>query len=339
MSTNKIVMIYLVVGLSIGGGGSYFIMNNQIQTMEDYYENQIEQVQDALQLTTNQKNIEISNLGNVVDEIQDSINTLQALNDEYSNHIDELENEIDSKNIEINSLESDVSDLEKEVSSLEDQNWDKNTEIQYLENEIDNILNLEVTQHYEWEYGWDDWSWDLPIPLELYWEYHERSRPDEWTDWVSMCKDSGDDYYIKSLVDGIESATSKKGYSKYETVEYVISFVQSLPYTVDDETTPWDEYPRYPIETLFDRGGDCEDTSILTATLLYEMGYDVALLILVDENHCAVGIKGGEGIYGTYYTVGSTKYFYVETTGDGWGIGDFPDFDSSSARIYPLNDY
>jgi len=339
MSTNKIVMIYLVVGLSIGGGGVYFIMNNQIQTMEDHYENQIEQVQDALQLTTNQKNIEISNLGDVVDEIQDSINTLQALNDEYSNHIDELENEIDSKNIEINSLESDVSDLENEVSSLEDQNWDKNTEIQYLENEIDNILNLEVTQHYEWEYGWDDWSWDLPIPLELYWEYHERSRPDEWADWVSMCKDSGDDYYIQRLVDGIESATSKKSYSKYETVEYVISFVQSLPYTVDDETTPWNEYPRYPIETLFDRGGDCEDTSILTATILYDMGYDVALLILEDENHCAVGIKGGEGIYGTYYAVGSTKYFYVETTGDGWGIGELPDFDSSTARIYPLNDY
>ena len=74
-----------------------------------------------------------------------------------------------------------------------------------------------------------------------------------------------------------------------------------MPYTVDDETTPWNEYPRYPVETLFDRGGDCEDTSILTATILYEMGYDVALLILEDDNHCAIGISGGEGVFGTYY--------------------------------------
>ena len=74
-----------------------------------------------------------------------------------------------------------------------------------------------------------------------------------------MCKDSKDDYYIQSLVDGLKTAASNKGYSAYETVEYVITFVQSLTYTVDDETTPWNEYPRYPIETLFDRGGDCED--------------------------------------------------------------------------------
>jgi len=47
MSTNKIMIIYLVVGLSIGGGGVYFIMNNQMQIMENDYENQIEQVQDA----------------------------------------------------------------------------------------------------------------------------------------------------------------------------------------------------------------------------------------------------------------------------------------------------
>jgi hypothetical protein len=296
-------MIYLALGLVIGAGGSYFVLNNQMQVMENYYENQIEEVHNALSLTTSQSEFEISNLENVVDEIQDSISSLQALNDEYSDYIDDLEDEVDSLNEEVFSLESDVENLEFEMSSLEDRNWDQNMDIQYLEDELDNIMDLEVTQHYEWEYGWSDWSWDLPIPLELYWEYHERIRPDDWAGWAAMCKDSRDDYYIQRLVDGIESTASIEGYSEYETVEY------------------------------------CEDTSILTATLLYEMGYDVALLILEDDNHCAVGIKGGEGVTGTYYPFDGTKYFFIETTGDGWGIGDFPDFDSGTAHIYPLNDY
>ena len=51
------------------------------------------------------------------------------------------------------------------------------------------------------------------------------------------------------------------------------------------------EYPRYPIETLVDNEGDCEDTAILTASLLNLMGYDAVLLDVPE--HMAVGISGG----------------------------------------------
>jgi len=102
-------------------------------------------------------------------------------------------------------------------------------------------------------------------------------------------------------------------------------------------TTPWNEYPRYPIETLFDRGGDCEDTSILVAALLDRMGYDVALLFLYHENHCAVGVSI-EGSHGSYYQHDDKKYFYLETTGEGWRIGEIPpDFTETIARIHPLH--
>jgi hypothetical protein len=318
MSGTKIVMLYLVFGLAIGGAGSYFIMNNQLLITKAYYEGQLDQVQDALEITTSEYSAEVSTLEEFIDEIQDAIKSLQLLNNQYY---------------------SEIETLEETIESLEDEIWNQDKEIQYFQNEVENILDMDVMQHYEWEYGWSDWEWDLSIPLDLYWDYHQRSRPVFWSDWVSMCKDSGDDYYINRLVSSFETIASNEGFSEYETVEYVITFVQSLPYTVDDETTPWNEYPRYPVETLFDRGGDCEDTSILTATILYEMGYDVALLLLEDDNHCAIGIKGGEGVYGTYYNHNGVKYYYVETTGDGWGIGEFPDFDSGTAQIYPLNDY
>jgi len=288
MSSSKAVIIMMIFGIVLGAGGSYLVMNEQIQILKQEHEYQLDQLQDALDITTSIKKAEIEDLKSVMDDIQNAIDSLQ----------------------------------------------NQNT---YLEDRIDDILDLDITQHYEWNYCRSDWTWDLTIPLELYWEFYDENRPEEWQNWVDMCKDPRDDYYINELVDAFETAASNKGYSKYETVEYVITFIQSLPYTVDDETTPWNEYPRYPIETLFDRGGDCEDTSILTATILNEMGYDVALLILDDDNHCAVGIAGGEGVYGTYYIVDETKYYFIETTGDGWGIGDFPSFDSGKAIVYPLN--
>jgi hypothetical protein len=306
----------LIFGIVLGAGGSYLAMKEQMQILIREHEYQLDQLQDALEITTSRKEAEIEDLESAMDDIQNAIDSLQNQNTQYQR--------------EITSLETDIESLEYEV-------WSKEADVAYLEDRIDDILDLDIKQHYEWNYGWSDWTWDITIPLELYWDFYDENRPEEWDNWVDMCKDSRDDYYINELVDAFETAASKQGYSKYETVEYVIAFIQSLPYTVDDETTPWNEYPRYPIETLFDRGGDCEDTSILTAAILHAMGYDVALLILDNDNHCAVGIAGGEGVYGTYYIVDGTKYYFIETTGDGWGIGDFPSFDSGKAYVYPLN--
>jgi hypothetical protein len=141
--------------------------------------------------------------------------------------------------------------------------------------------------------------------------------------------------YLRSLVDKLDEASDRDGFTDYESVMMVIAFVQSLDYTSDSVTTGYNEYPRYPIETLVDDGGDCEDTSILTAALLYEMGYGV--ILINPPGHMAVGVKGGEGIYGTYWTYEGSNYYYVETTGEGYDIGVIPpEYADSKATIYPL---
>ena len=138
------------------------------------------------------------------------------------------------------------------------------------------------------------------------------------------------------MVQQINDAALESNFTEPQKLNFVIAFVQSLPYTFDEETTPYDEYPRYPVETLFDRGGDCEDTSILVAALLHRIGYDVALLLLEDAKHVAVGILIS-GNHGTYYEYDNKKYFYLETTGDGWEIGVIPDsITERNAFIYPL---
>ena len=109
-----------------------------------------------------------------------------------------------------------------------------------------------------------------------------------------------------------------------------------MPYIVENIATPYDGIPRYPLETLFEREGDSEDTSILVASLLYRMGYDVALLIFEDTKHIAVGIAV-LGDHGSYFDHNGKRYFYQETTQLGWPLGSIPSFfQGSEAQVFPL---
>ena len=63
-------------------------------------------------------------------------------------------------------------------------------------------------------------------------------------------------------------------------MNFVISFTQSLKYSEDNITAGVGEYPRYPIETLVDQTGDCEDTSALLISLLESLGYEAAMILI-----------------------------------------------------------
>ena len=159
----------------------------------------------------------------------------------------------------------------------------------------------------------------MEIPLMLHDYYKELPRPPTQNYSVYVTHPS-DDVYISDLVNELRRAAQKEGYNDLETVGYTAAFIQNLPYTADSVSTEYDEYPRYPIETLVDNGGDCEDTSILTASLLHGLGYEVSLIEFPGK-HCAVGVSAVDGVQGTYFEDGEDKYFYLETTNTGWGVG------------------
>ncbi|MBT3362573.1 MAG: hypothetical protein HN929_00445 [Chloroflexi bacterium] len=148
-----------------------------------------------------------------------------------------------------------------------------------------------------------------------------------------------------------ETATTFKtqaeqaGWGFLDTVDFVMSFVQNIPYTVDPETTSYDEYPRYPIETMIDEGGDCEDTVVLLITILKEMGYDVALLLFASDQHMAAGVHitqefvdGWTESYSLRYYKGlnGKNYAYCDTTGLGYRPGEQPEKIKGSANILPI---
>jgi len=178
-----------------------------------------------------------------------------------------------------------------------------------------------IEKVYSWNYHENQWTISLSIPESIYEFYRtqERAPTNEYSIYVTH---PFDDDYIKSIIEKMNKFSIQQDLTESEKVNLVISFVQSLPYTYDNITTPHDDYPRYPLETLVEGGGDCEDTSILTAAILREMGYKVILIDFPTHVACGVNI---ENVYGSYYLVNDEKFFFLETTGEGWELGNIPD--------------
>lgn len=200
---------------------------------------------------------------------------------------------------------------------------------------------------YTWEYGGYEYTFG-PLDLTEY-EYQSilnyyRSKPhpsllynNSLLSTYTYSYDPEGEEVLLSLVNRLEEFARESGITGDGVAKFVVAFVQSFPYVNDSVSTPYDDYTRYPIETLIEREGDCEDTALLTAVLLKELGYGSAFLIMPEEGHAAVGVLGGGGMYGSYFEVDGRKYFYLETTATGWEIGDIPEeLSHARAIVVPL---
>jgi transglutaminase-like putative cysteine protease len=176
---------------------------------------------------------------------------------------------------------------------------------------------------YQWSYDGRNWSLTMPIPesLYLYYSKMERAPVEDYSIYVTHPLD---DNFTASLAAELKKQASGRHYDDEETVNFAASFVQNLAYIKER-----DEYPKYPVETLFDKGGDCEDTAILTAALLQAMGYDAVLLRFSppkegDAGHMAVGVAVTGVSGGRSYSYDGQTYYYLETTSS-WPLGEIPD--------------
>lgn len=124
----------------------------------------------------------------------------------------------------------------------------------------------------------------------------------------AFIEDPHQDEMYAELLHTLRAIRQEYRYSDDEYLELLTVFVQSLPYDTVSGTRP-DTPARFPVETLVDGTGDCDDKSLLLAGLLAREGYDAALLLFIPEHHMAVGVKDGSTGYR------NTGYLYVETTG------------------------
>ncbi len=123
--------------------------------------------------------------------------------------------------------------------------------------------------------------------------------------------------YTQRLVYQMENIT--KSMTDLQKLECILKFVQTIEYQSDEECMGYDEYWKFPLETLYDRGGDCEDTSILFCLIANQMGYDTSYILL--PSHMAAGAV----IDGVPTFNENTEYSYCETTTTGFLIGEIPE--------------
>ncbi|WNY24932.1 hypothetical protein [Methanolapillus millepedarum] len=189
------------------------------------------------------------------------------------------------------------------------------------------------TRTYTWKYDNQSWSYTISVPIEMYNDFRNKSHTRG--DYSQYAVSPDDRAVLEQMVNSFKQQGALYNYTDDQVVENMIAFIQAMPYSSDSVTTGFDEYPRYPIETLVDGGGDCEDSSILAAALLNEMGYDAALLGF--DNHMALGVAGIDNATGTYFERNG-QYYYVETTSNDYEIGQVPaSIDKSTIHIYKMN--
>jgi len=199
-----------------------------------------------------------------------------------------------------------------------------------------------IEKTYTWYTNGHEATITLDIPQDLYDYYRNQPHPTTVSSdtFSSYAINEKDRQYLHNLLERLKDAGDFNSYGARNDYRNVVAFVQNIVYqphidpVTNQETTPENDYWKYPVETLADGNGDCADTAILTAALLKEMGYDVAIVLFPGHAGTAVVCDNCNGYY---YPLNGKRYYYLETTGTGNSLGTLaPQFQTAEARIIPL---
>jgi PKD repeat protein len=190
-----------------------------------------------------------------------------------------------------------------------------------------------IVRRFEWTWSGEEQTLDAVLPWNLYQMYRGRLRiqfVDNYAYGVYV-DDPLDDPTLEDLADVL---WTRAGGVDRVYADYVLAFVQGgIAYLADPPDVEW---PLYPLETLVDGEGDCEDTAILYVSLLKARGVACQLafvdtdddgspdhvLALVEVSSPAA-VQSGATVFeldGTLYAVAETAAGYLALGLDPWGL-------------------
>jgi hypothetical protein len=269
--------------------------------------------------------LSVTNLTQVLSETQ------LALTDAMAER-DQLQNDLNASGSQLDDLRKELDELMAEVDLLEDENAVVQSKLSVAMDELDVIrdsINLggEISRKFQWNYLG---ARSLQIGGGQSGSGFNRS------EYIGLAtgrhiEDTDYDGYAGLLGTNVEElgkVTEKLddyGATELQRANYILKFVQYLPYIHDCNN---DNYVRYPLETLIEGGGDCEDTSVLAAELLLNAGYRVVLLTVDTNNndevdHMMVGLAV-DGATGDAHDVDGVTYYLCETTSSSYRVGQRP---------------
>jgi len=179
---------------------------------------------------------------------------------------------------------------------------------------------------FTWNYGGEQLQFNYNFKADDYSYYKSKSKYEQ--NMALFAEQDKTHAYLSAFADELRSIAQLHQWQGSQERDMVIRFVQqSIPYKTDPPNHGYD-YPRYPIETLYEKRGDCEDKSCLLTALLKTLGYDAVLLEF--PGHMATGVAAND-IKGTAYKLNNQKYFYVEATNI-YEPGKNPGYKSASVQ-------
>ncbi|MCQ2078975.1 MAG: zinc-ribbon domain-containing protein [archaeon] len=182
---------------------------------------------------------------------------------------------------------------------------------------------------FEWKYLGGTFSLQKAVPLDSVRPYVPATDAEKKLRAVSDWSLSRDFVVVESVISslaedlrGLYRESLGEPSNDQSFADFVLAFVQcSFRYVSDTEGYGQSEYYAYPLETLVNGFGDCEDTSIICAALWKALGYDVALVLL--PQHMAAAVSLAEFKEPTGYraelvkdTLGDRTFYAGETTVD-----------------------
>ncbi len=193
------------------------------------------------------------------------------------------------------------------------------------------IGTLDIEAYYSWTYDGSTYEMTVDVDYADYYDSHATTYSEMQARAVTVWSTVTDFVVVDEEVQSIADQLAELYAQAYGSTaldqsfaNFTLAFVQiCYTYYYDISLYGQEEYYAYPIETIFNGGGDCEDTSILCAAIFTAEGYQAAVGIL--PGHAIAGVALDSYTAPAYsqlnYEVLSQKvygvtYYACETTYD-----------------------
>ena len=261
-----------------------------------------------------------------------------------------IDDNLDAYVFSINSSIASVSEYhELSVSGVGDNDgYDGILEFSYAFKDL-RVMN---SPQFNWVFDYNDYSLYLDFDYSLYrmFKLYDHST-NSWDDYQRFV--TPNESYVYDLATQLRDMAIENGYdTDLEIANFILAFVGGIPYQYDIDGMGVNEYPKYPIEMLWEHAGDCEDAASLYVSLVESIGYDAILILLMvkpDDNeewggHAMPAIyipnySEGEGVELDDPDKDGMMFLFAEATAwyDGYtGVGVNLWYDMDNLHLYDI---
>jgi len=157
-----------------------------------------------------------------------------------------------------------------------------------------------------------NFAMSVPVSKSLYADY--RARDHHVTsdkDYLRFATEELFDDLVFGISARIRDLSLMNGLDKLAEIHLAMAFTLCIRYAYDDEEYGM-EWPKYPIETIYDQRGDCEDHAILCGVILYNLGHFTCLGLT--RTHAFLGVEAPYPLEGTCFRFGGKTLYSCEVT-------------------------